>query len=182
MPKELPYFQFEPGQYLTGSIQFCSLASQGLYNNICCIYWERRCDLSLEQLNKKFNEPDLIKELLNEGILKEEEGSIIIDFLDEQYSQRTGKHIVNSNNGKKGANARWGKYGEANGKIIATPSKTDGIKTRQDEVNKLSKESKEAIPLVLPFKSINFINTWNLLLKEKKWKINKQTNRNICGY
>ena len=36
MAKELPYFQFEPAEYLTKDISFCSLSAQGLFINICC--------------------------------------------------------------------------------------------------------------------------------------------------
>lgn len=48
MAKELPYFQFEPAQYLTGTVQLCSLPAQGLFINIQSIYWQRECDKFLE--------------------------------------------------------------------------------------------------------------------------------------
>jgi hypothetical protein len=34
MAKELPYFKFEPAEYLTKDV-FCSLAAQGLFINLC---------------------------------------------------------------------------------------------------------------------------------------------------
>jgi hypothetical protein len=40
MAKELPYFKFEPAEYLTKDVS-CSLAAQGLFINLCSYYWQR---------------------------------------------------------------------------------------------------------------------------------------------
>ena len=53
MAKELPYFQFEPAEYLTKDISFCSLSAQGLFINICSFYWQRQCKLTKEQFLKE---------------------------------------------------------------------------------------------------------------------------------
>jgi hypothetical protein len=102
MAKELPYFQFEPAVYLTGSIQFCSLEAQGLFNNICCIYWQRSCQLTIEQLNKKFDKKDLINELIKEKIIKVDGESVIIDFLVKQFEEITNSKSILSRAGRKG--------------------------------------------------------------------------------
>ena len=39
MAKELPYFKFYPGIYITGDVTLCSLEAQGLFINICSFYW-----------------------------------------------------------------------------------------------------------------------------------------------
>lgn len=121
MSKRLPYFQFEPAEYLAGDIMFCSYASQGMFNNICALYWQKDCKLSYSQTIKRLGNEDLIKELINENIIKVEVDAIIINFLNEQYNKATSKSNTNSENGKKGAQKRWRKDSES----IATPLNND---------------------------------------------------------
>ena len=102
MAKELPYFQFEPAEYLTGNIQFCSLETQGAFINICSIYWQRSCELSLSQLERKFNKKN-IDELILEGVIKVDKDSITIEFLNEQFFEISSKKQALSEAGKKGA-------------------------------------------------------------------------------
>lgn len=103
MAKELPYFQFEPAQYITGNIQFCSLEAQGLFINICAIYWQRECSLTLEQVKKKFNKAELISELIDNDVIKTHSDVIDIEFLDEQFETITNSKSRLSEAGKKGA-------------------------------------------------------------------------------
>lgn len=132
MSKRLPYFQFEPAEYLAGDIFFCSLAAQGMFNNICALYWQKDCELKYSQVVKRFNNEDLIKELLTENIIKINKDKIIINFLDEQFTKATVKHVVNSENGKKGALKRWQKDSQA----IAMPleNNSEPIALREDKI------------------------------------------------
>lgn len=103
MAKELPYFQFEPAEYLTKDISFCSLSAQGLFINICSYYWQRECKLTKEQFLKRLNNELEFNELLHEGVFSiDDEGFISIKFLDIQYDKATNKSITNSENGSKG--------------------------------------------------------------------------------
>jgi len=102
MSKQLPYYQFEPAEHLAGDIQMCSLAAQGLFENIKCIYWIKGCELTLKQLKGRFNEPELIKELTENNILKIQDQEICIDFLDIQFNEITKRKKVLSDAGKKG--------------------------------------------------------------------------------
>src|SRR5215204_1647036 len=113
MSKRLPYFQFEPAEYLTGDIMFCSLASQGLFSQICCLYWQRDCKLTFDQAKKRLNNDDLFKELIGEAIIKIQDGYVIINFLDNQHDNASKSSSKNSINGKKGAEKRWGKNSES---------------------------------------------------------------------
>jgi len=136
MSKRLPYFQFEPAEYLAGDIMFCSYGAQGMFNNICALYWQKDCELSYSQTVKRLKNEELIKELIDEKIIKIEKDKIVINFLNEQYTKATVKSVINSDNGKKGALKRWRKDSEA----IATPLKTDSeldseiIALREDKI------------------------------------------------
>ena len=104
MSKRLPYFQFEPAEYITKNIQFCSMSAQGVFINICAIYWQRDCDLTIEQLERRFgNYKDELDELFKEEILTKVQQKINIDFLVEQYSAATGVSVKRSEAGKKSA-------------------------------------------------------------------------------
>ena len=105
MAKELPYFQFEPAQYLTGNIQFCSYELQGVFINVCAFYWQRSCEVTKEQLQRKFSER-YIDELLKEDVLKVVDGKVSIDFLNEQFENITASKTRLSEAGKRGAEAK----------------------------------------------------------------------------
>jgi len=102
MAKELPYFQFEPAEYLTKDISFCSLAAQGLFINICSYYWQRACNLTKDQILKRLNYEEELNELINEGVIDLVDDNLIIKFLDIQYKNATKLSLDNSRKGKLG--------------------------------------------------------------------------------
>lgn len=102
MAKELPYFQFEPAEYLTKDISFCSLSAQGLFINLCSYYWQRECKLTKEQFLRRLNNLKEFNELVEEKVIKLDNDVIVISFLDDQYSKATIKSKTNSVNGSKG--------------------------------------------------------------------------------
>jgi hypothetical protein len=125
MAKELPYFQFEPAEYLTGDISFCSLSAQGLFIIICSYYWNRRCVLTKEQFLKRVNKPEEFNELVDEKIISIENNYIKIAFLDEQIDNATKLSSKNSANGKKG--------GAKKGNTNAKKQPTNEPKTNQKQ-------------------------------------------------
>ena len=107
MSKHLPYFQFEPAEWLTGDISMCSMEAQGLFVNIKCIYWQKDCKLTLSQVEKRFKDyPELIKELIDEDVLKVKDGNVVIEFLDEQRTALLRRKQRLSKAGSKGAKQR----------------------------------------------------------------------------
>lgn len=123
MSKRLPYYQSEPAEYLAGDIMFCSYAAQGVFSIIRALYWQKDCDLTLGQVKRRCKGADeLINELIDEDIIKINGQAINIDFLDEQFHKATNRAKTNSENGKKGAAARW-KNSKDNSESIAPPLK-----------------------------------------------------------
>ena len=131
MAKELPYFQFEPAEYLTKDVSFCSLEAQGFFINICCYYWQRECNLTEKQLLKRLNHVKQLNELVEEGIVKVENGVIKIDFLDDQYKKATNLSEVNRRNGSKGGRPKK-----------KNPEKTE-LKANQNRIKSESKGIRE---------------------------------------
>jgi hypothetical protein len=102
MAKELPYFKFEPAEYLTKDVSFCSLAAQGLFINLCSYYWQRSCKLSKDQFLKRLNFEKELDELIAEGAIDLIDNDIYINFLDVQYEEVVVKSQTNKTNGSKG--------------------------------------------------------------------------------
>ena len=134
MAKELPYFKFEPAEYLTKDISFCSLSAQGLFIIICSYYWQRGCNLTITQLKKRINCDKELEELIQEDIIKMNEESIKIDFLDVQLNEVQKTSKTNSDNGKKGGRPKKNNPKESQIKPTAlfSLSETKGI--REDKI------------------------------------------------
>lgn len=145
MSKRLPYYQSEPAEYLAGDIMFCSYAAQGVFSIIRALYWQKDCNLTLSQVKRRCKGADeLINELIDEDIIKINGQAINIDFLDEQFNKVTNRAKTNSENGKKGADARW-KNSKHNSENIATLLKSDSksIALREDKIKEDNIKEKE---------------------------------------
>jgi hypothetical protein len=175
MAKELPYFQFEPAEYLTKDVSFCSLAAQGLFINLCAYYWQRECSLTKDQILRRLNYPKESNELITEGVIDLEGENIIIKFLDVQYDNATTKSRINSENGAKGGRPKKPKRNpketetKPNQKQIESESK--GIreeKIKEDNIIEEEIIKPKENNLVFPFTSENFIYQWQIWRQYKK--------------
>lgn len=103
MAKNFPYFKFLPSEWLTGNIAFESLEIQGLFINICALYWQRDGELNTSELIRRYKKENLIEALIEGSYLvKDEDGDISIAFLDEQLVAANHISKRNAENGKKG--------------------------------------------------------------------------------
>ncbi len=104
MAKELPYFKFFVSEWTDGDITLEDYDVQGFFINLCSYYWSKECDVTLTKALKKFRDIDIkVIDLLKESnIIKINDGNIIINFLDEQRSERNIKTLINRENGLKG--------------------------------------------------------------------------------
>ena len=84
MAKEIPYFKFFIGEWANGDITCESYEAQGIFINICSIYWAKLGNLTESHIRKKFKSDEAINELIEASIIKIEDGKVIINFLDEQ--------------------------------------------------------------------------------------------------
>ena len=139
MSKRLPYFQFEPAEYLTKDIQFCSFAAQGLFINLCAIYWQRDCNLTVTQIYRKYPAQKLmIEELIDEKIILIDNDRVSITFLDVQHEIALEKSATNTANGKKGGRPKKQNKTEnkPNGfnSLNRNETETKGNKIRRDKI------------------------------------------------
>lgn len=105
MAKELPYFKFYTSEWLDGDITIENLEAQGLFINICALYWSKEGNVFIDKLRKRFHfaSDDCLDSLIKEGFITVgSEGKIEISFLNEQFGERVKLSSKNSLNGKKG--------------------------------------------------------------------------------
>lgn len=178
MAKELPYFQFEPAEYLTKDISFCSLQVQGLFINICAYYWQRNCELTKSQLLRRLNYENELNELIKEGIIDVQEDNIIIKFLDIQRENAIGVSKKNSENGSKGGRPKKAKQNpnETQTKAKQNPNESHKIKEEEIKKEKIKQDNKN-IPTFEEFKDYAFekkplIDLQELQLKYDSWVVN----------
>jgi len=104
---ELPWFKFNPSEWLSGGISFCSYITQGIFIQACSQYWKAGCNLSEARLKARLrlDEAQLkqsFSELLNEGVIHIVDGEIVISFLDEQHQELSERKTKLSEAGRKG--------------------------------------------------------------------------------
>jgi len=105
MAKNFPYFKFIATEWLTGDIVYENFDVQGLFINVCALYWQRDGKLSIEDVSKRYKNEELIQSLSGRFFLVND-GFISIGFLDEQLVDANHISKTNSENGKKGAEKR----------------------------------------------------------------------------
>ena len=136
MAKGLPYFKFTPTEWLTGDICYEDFEVQGLFINICALYWQRDGKLSVEDINRRYKKPTAFDSLIDRFI-SVIDGLITIDFLDEQLHERGHQSVVNSANGKLGGRPKTkGTKPNAN----RNESEMKANKSQQEEEEEKEKE------------------------------------------
>ena len=119
MAKGLPYFKFDTSEWLSGDIVFEDMALQGLFINLCALYWQKGGDLSIQDIDRRFKDYPNWR-TLTERYISLNENNISIKFLDEQFTEREYKSKVNSINGQKGGEAKAAKLKD----IVANAKQT----------------------------------------------------------
>jgi hypothetical protein len=144
MAKNFPYFKFVVSEWMTGDIVFETLATQGLFINICSLYWQRDGDLSINDINKRYKNPTELNDLINRFIIVEND-LIAIKFLDEQLIDAGHISKINSDKGKKSAEKRAAvKQQFNNGSTDVQPIPT---KKRKEKKIRIKEEKEEEIKL-----------------------------------
>lgn len=181
MAKELPYFKFEPAEYLTKDISFCSLSAQGLFINICSYYWQRNCELTKEQLLRRLNHETELNELIEEGVIDLVENRLFIKFLDNQLNEVENKSKTNSTNGSKGGRPKKNPT-ESETKPNLNPTESETISEskgiREDKI-KEDKIKNTIEPINWPELLLFFNTTTNKNCKVVSKKVKEQFNARL---
>lgn len=142
---KLQWFKFSPGDWTMGRISKLPIEIQGAYIRLCCIYWNKECQLSVDDAKLELLDiPEAYDQLLRYGIIKHigatallkeaglVEGLIRIDFLDEQFEKIMEQKSKLSIAGKKGAKIKASK-GKAKGRLKVAVADKD--KDKEESIN-----------------------------------------------
>lgn len=143
MSIKLPYFKFFSGEWLNGDITLEDYELQGLFISVCAYYWHRDCEVTYEQLAKKFRTnqlADLVPEFIQ---VDDNEEFVSIEFLDEQFSEFSTRKKKLSEAGRKGAKRKAEKKNEAMNK----PPLSHPLATREDKDKDKDKEEKKKLSI-----------------------------------
>ena len=129
MAKELPYFKFEPSEWLEGEIQICSDTAIVCFTNLCSGYWLKLGSMSYAFALHKYMRKDanLMQELINSNIIALQGDEISINFLDKQLQEFKKISSKRSESAKK----RWKKNAdnqEVNANALQELSKSNAIR------------------------------------------------------
>ena len=104
---KLQWFKFSYADWRMGKIQRCPEITQARFMNLCCLYWSKEAELSIEDAEIEVDKEHL-DILIAKKVIEEDGKFIFIKFLDEQLDE-----ITETSKGKsKAAKARWDKYRE----------------------------------------------------------------------
>lgn len=140
MAKELPYFKFIASEWLTGNIIYESLEVQGLFVNICALYWQRGGVLTVSEVEYRWKKKTLIAKLCDRFI-SQCDGMIKITFLDEQLYDRQYVSVKNAKNAKDG----WEKR-KAEEKCDSNANECNKEEEKNKKEKKKRKEEEQELP------------------------------------
>lgn len=105
MAKELPYFKFNVSEWIMGSISDEPDNIQGIFIQMCCLYWSKSCELHYTNAIKRMHKLK-VNALITRGFLKVDDGKIVISFLDEQFKELSDIHNKRVKSGLASVKAR----------------------------------------------------------------------------
>ena len=178
MAKELPFFKFFPGEWVTGDVTMVSMEAQGVFTNLCCYYWMRNCSISIANAKQRFsNHLSAFEELLNWDVVKvTDDGQIVINFLDEQMNEFIN---VSEKRAKAGSAGGKAKAKQLLNFAVANHSYKD--KEKEEDKDNIGGKSKRFIPPTLEEvtayckernNGIDPVAWWNFY-NSKNWMVGK---------
>jgi hypothetical protein len=159
MSKELPYFKFIVTEWLTGDIILEELDVQGLFVNICALYWKKAGNLHIDEVTKRYPNKATALAILTDRFISLNDGFLDINFLHEQLTERQLKSVTNSKNGSLGGrpkasktqaakpNAKRNKANDNRDESESKPTKNK-IKSKNKEEDTLFTDSSNPSPKV----------------------------------
>lgn len=102
---KLQWFKFSPSDWTMGRISRLPVSIQGEYIRFCCIYWNKECNMTIEEAELEFTKK-AFNRLLEIKVLKTDKDNIKINFLDNQMEDIEAMRVRNSEAGKLSAEKR----------------------------------------------------------------------------
>ena len=133
MAKGFPYFKFTATEWLTGDIVFEDFELQGIFVNVCALYWHRDGSVTVEEVIKRLKTERFHE--LTDRFISVSDGFISIKFLDEQLEAANHISKVNSENGRLGGRPKTltGKANKPTAKRTQSERKANESKEEEEQ-------------------------------------------------
>lgn len=105
MAKELPFFKFEPAEWMAGRISLEPYDVQGAYISICSLYWQKLSEITERDARLRIG-AELLTKLIDKEFIIIDGEFISIKWLDEQLEERQAVSAKRSLAGAKGGKAK----------------------------------------------------------------------------
>jgi hypothetical protein len=103
---KLQWFKFTPSDWMMGKIQRCEDVTQARFIRLCCLYWNKECELSIEDAEIEIDKIHF-DVLVNKKIVSVNDKHFNISFLDEQFLEIKETSNDKSKSGIIGNLKRW---------------------------------------------------------------------------
>jgi len=84
---KLQWFKFTPSDWMIGKIQRCPEITQARFLRLCCLYWNKDCEISIDDAVIEIDQ-EHYDVLVSKKIISINDKNINISFLDEQYKKK----------------------------------------------------------------------------------------------
>ena len=99
--EKLVWFKFSPRDWVMGKIQRCPEVTQARFVRLMCMYWNKECEMTLEDAEIEIDKEHL-DILISKKVILVENDFIKIKFLDENFEKSEGKTNKLRTSGKIG--------------------------------------------------------------------------------
>lgn len=144
----LQWFKFSPSDWMMGRIQRQPAQVQVDFIRVCCKYWQKDGILSIE--DAEMEACDSYPTLVKFKLIREVEGLVSVNFLDEQLEGLSAKREQASQAGKRSAERRK-RLAESNDRSTTVQPPLDSVeqnpteKSRVDESTEENRRKKEKV-------------------------------------
>ena len=172
MANDLPYFKWYPDEWFAGRIYSCDRNVQGLFINVCALYWKKKGNICWTDIIYRFkNSESELKELLEKEIIRVEKGTSVQQVLgeieeEEEREKRKKESTKETRLVISFLDEQLTELGAIQEKRISAGKKS-GMKRRKNREDVLSKKLKKFQIMVLPYidkyepaMMTEFINYW----------------------
>jgi len=105
MAKELPFFKFNPTEWLTGKISYQPLEVQGAFIQCCSLFWKKSGIVKVDEVDWRIGKKNL-DVLIECDFISVKEGFLSIEFLEEQLISFESIRTIRAEYGSKGGVAK----------------------------------------------------------------------------
>jgi hypothetical protein len=135
MSKELPFFKFDPTEWIMGKISYQPLEVQGAFIQCCSYFWKKSGVLKIDEIDWRIGKKNL-EILIDNDFLSVKDGFLSIEFLEEQLLTFESIRIKRAENGSKGGVAKATKnLANATENLAGVKQNVADIRVKSKDIN-----------------------------------------------